>query len=66
MPNDRVAFENRKKSGYVQEVFDCKRLTVQGGKRPNQPRSVFSGVFKSCMKQLQVAKGTDFPQQIPC
>ena len=39
---------------------------MQGGKRPNQPRSVFSGVFKSCMKQLQVAKGTDFPQQIPC
>ena len=44
----------------MSKLFDCKRLTVQGGKRLNQPRFVFSGVFNSCMKQLQVAKGTNW------
>ena len=56
MPNDRSTLENRKEIWICASHFDCPWITVKGGKRPSNPPTLFDGVPKSCMKQVQNKK----------
>lgn len=56
MPNERTSLTSKKEIWICASHFDCAWVTVKGGKRPSQPPSVFPGVPKSCLKQVQESK----------
>ena len=55
MPNDPKTLIKRKTIYTCKKHFvpNCKWITVQGGKRPDEPPSIFSGIPKSCLKQVK-------------
>ena len=55
MPNEHSSLLQLKQIYVYVRHFDCKWITVKGGKRPSHPPSIFPGVSKSCLKQLSSA-----------
>ena len=54
MPNDRSTQGNQIEIWICASHFDCQWITVEGGKRPPNPPTLFHGVPKSfLMKQVQ-------------
>ena len=51
MPNDPGSLTDRKEIFVCASHFECKWVTVRGGKRPIGPPTYFKGVAKSCLKQ---------------
>ena len=51
MPNEPGSLKDRKEIFVCSSHFECKWVTVLGGKRPIGPPTYFKGVPKSCQKQ---------------
>ena len=55
LPNVPKSLENREKLWICRKHFspNCEWVTVRGGRRPNEPQSIFDGIPKSCLKQVK-------------
>ena len=52
IPNERSSLLKLKKIYVCEHHFYCEWVSAKGGKRPSQPPSIFPGVQKSCLKQV--------------
>ena len=53
LPNDTRTLVGRKEIWINVTHFEGESVTMRGGKRPLNPPSIFPGVTKSCLKQVQ-------------
>ena len=54
MPNANPDKLKLRKALFICKLFpNCKWIKTQGGSRPDEPPSIFEGIAKSCLKQVQ-------------
>lgn len=56
MPNAKESLRRLKEIYVCETHFNCKWVSVRGGKRPKEPPSIFPGVPKSALKQVTSAR----------
>ena len=63
LPNDSRTLGGRKEIWICVTHFEGEWVTMREGKRPLNPPSIFSGVTKSCFKQVQYKERRAVPPQ---